>query len=178
MYFFVGMPLAGKTTLAKRLSADLRVEYMSTGDYARSLGMELEPSIKMLDLSMRYNTAINLAVEALCKRKKQMGTSGIVDGFPRSIEQARWIEEERSRFGFVAGYKVIFVKANPLTIYDRIAVRRRSEGRPEDEASIVAGRINRSLALLEELRDIIGERLVEFDSERGFECLKRKLCID
>ena len=134
-YFFTGMPLSGKSTIACRLAAEENLVYFSTGEFARSLGMGLEPSIRTRDLSEEHDNEIIKEVMTRCSAGGQ-----VIDGFPRSVEQ---FEILRSAFRREL-YKLYFVVANPLVVYDRMATRRAREGRPEDAYEIVADRVKRS----------------------------------
>jgi len=134
IYFFTGMPLSGKSTIARRLAAEEDLRYLSTGEYARSLGMGMEDSIRTRDLSDRFDAQIIERVIKECS-----SDNVIIDGFPRSIEQINVIMENIS-----LDYVIYFVTANPLVIFDRMESRSTIEGRPEDNYDIVASRIERS----------------------------------
>lgn len=134
IYFFTGMPLSGKSTIARRLAAEEDLRYLSTGEYARSLGMGMEDSIRTRDLSDRFDGQI---IERVIKECSSGNV--VIDGFPRYIEQVNVIMENIS-----LDYNIYFVTANPLVIFDRIESRSVVEGRPEDNYDVVASRIDRS----------------------------------
>ena len=80
--FIVGYPLSGKSTIGKEIAKRLNCEYLSTGAYARSLGMTLEASIKEKDFSEEFNDAIEAKVWEILQNK-----DCVIDGYPRSVEQ-------------------------------------------------------------------------------------------
>jgi len=133
VYFFIGMPLSGKSTLARKAAKQTGYRYLSTGDLARSLGMGMEDSVRTHDLSVSLNDRIQEEVLRSIKEE-----SVIVDGFPRSIEQLHLIAD------LIPDLNVVFVTENPLIIYDRLQHRVRMEGRPEDTTEVVSGRLRRS----------------------------------
>lgn len=163
-YCFIGFPLSGKSTLARKLAEKLGVECVSTGDIARNLGMGLEDSIKSKDLSVKFDGEITKrALDAIVAGK-------VLDGFPRSIEQIEKLKE------LGVEYKIIFVTENPLVIYDRTNERARESGRPEDIPEIVSGRLRASLSFLKKIISTVDNVLV-FPSRCGFEELEKELNI-
>lgn len=147
------MPLSGKSTAARKLAKDLNIPYFSTGTYARHMGMGLEDSIGQLDLSLKFDEQIVQAVDAWCTVKDV-----VIDGYPRSMIQLR-------RCLSLDSFKIIFVTANPLLIYDRISLRAKTEGRLEDTPEVVAGRLKRSLEWLKELEVECPEYLIKVNLE-------------
>ena len=165
-YCFIGFPLSGKSTLAKKLAEDLGIERVSTGDIARSLGMGLEDSIKTNDLS-------NVHDEEITRQALEAASVGkILDGFPRSLSQVEKLQ------GLNIEYKIIFVTENPMIIFDRINERAKLVGRPEDKPDVVSGRLKASLKFLREIMYDIrsnNKPLLIFPSRLGYIELKRML---
>jgi adenylate kinase family enzyme len=168
IFCFCGTPLSGKTTISRRLAQDLGLPYFSTGDLARSLGMGNEPSIKERDLSEKLDTRITAEALGRCG-----GGFTVIDGFPRSEGQFALLDEFRQ----VArvDYRVVFVMANPVVVFDRLVAREREQHRPEDVAEVVLGRLKRSAAWLSELQVLAGSRLVVYPSDGGYEGLRALL---
>lgn len=155
-YFFSGMPLSGKSTIARRLAAEEGLAYFSTGEFARSLGMGMESSIRTRDLSEQYDNKIIEEVVTRCSAGGQ-----VIDGFPRSIEQ---FEILRSAFRRDQ-YRLYFVVANPLIIFDRMAKRRAHEDRPEDTHEVVADRVKRSCEWRRELQALEPDLVIIHEEE-------------
>lgn len=137
--FIVGYPLSGKSTIGKEIAKRLKCEYLSTGAYARSLGMTLEASIKEKDFSEEFNDAIEAKVWEVLQNR-----DCVIDGYPRSVEQITKILSIQDK-------RVIYCYANPVVIADRLKQRALVDGRVEDTDEIVAGRIRASIALKKEL---------------------------
>lgn len=92
---FLGPPGAGKGTIASRLVAITGLEHLSTGDMLReemksgtALGKEAKSFVEAGEL-VPDSLIINMVKERLAKAK-----DGIMfDGFPRTVEQARALDE-------------------------------------------------------------------------------------
>lgn len=169
IYCLVGMPLAGKSTWARRLQQELQVDMLSTGDYARSLGMGNEGSIRTSDMSERFDAQITEAALQFFSRG-----SGVIDGFPRSKAQFELMD--RVRLLEHVDYRIVFVSANPVVIYERLAKRKLVEGRPEDVDEVVVGRVKRSVEWRAALKELAGGRFFELDESEGYEALKGLIC--
>ena len=147
--FIIGYPLSGKSTIGKEIAKCLKCEYLSTGAYARSLGMTLEASIKEKDFSEEFNDAIEAKVWEILQNR-----DCVIDGYPRSAEQIAKILPIQDK-------RVIYCYANPVVIADRLKQRALVDGRAEDTDEIVAGRIRASIALKKELGQYISLETVD-----------------
>lgn len=166
IYCFTGMPLAGKTTWSKRFAEQAGLPRLSTGDYARSLGMGNEASIRTLDQSLIYDDAIRRRVSSFLE---ESGSGCVLDGYPRSREQYAFLEARHCPF------KVVFMTANPVVIFDRLESRAKAGGRPEDERETVLGRVRRSVEWRLELKALAGDSFMDTPEEEGYEGLLRRL---
>jgi adenylate kinase len=135
----IGSPGSGKGTQGKKLAAYFDIPHISTGDILRD--------------QVQRNTVVGFCVkETLGKgllvpdelmtdlvtgRLKQAdcGNGYILDGFPRTIQQAQW---------FYAHYEqpaVFLLDVPEAEVLRRIAAR--NEGRPDDKSmDIVLGRLH------------------------------------
>lgn len=125
IFAFIGYPLSGKTTLAREVCEKFSLPYLSTGDFARSLGMKNEKSIKERDLSIDYDEAIIDEVVRFIKTHENC----VVDGFPRSGLQL----DISVSFNF----EIFFVIADLVNIYSRMSKRERDDS---DTHDVVVGR--------------------------------------
>ena len=99
----LGPPGAGKGTQAQRLVEDFRLPYVATGEMLRTavrdeteLGKEAKKYMNNGDL-VPDDVIIGLAVERL--QEPDTADGFILDGFPRTVEQAKALDEELSRVG-------------------------------------------------------------------------------
>jgi adenylate kinase len=99
----LGPPGAGKGTQAQRLVEDFRLPYVATGEMLRAavreetaLGREAKKYMNNCDL-VPDDVIIGVAVERLQRADCQDGF--ILDGFPRTIDQAKALDAELERVG-------------------------------------------------------------------------------
>lgn len=129
---FTGQPLSGKTSVARRVADDYGWKLFSAGEYARQLGMDkYEPSIKEKGISLEMNDAINARVKELASEEENL----VLDGYPRSVEQALLLQSLSHEL------VVFFFFVNPILFERRLKER----GREGDGLSAR----DRSLAALE-----------------------------
>jgi adenylate kinase len=93
---FLGPPGVGKGTQAKRLSADRRLAHVSTGDMLREairqgtpVGLRAKAAMDRGEL-VPDTVVIDLIKERLRAADAQRGV--VLDGFPRTVEQARALD--------------------------------------------------------------------------------------
>jgi adenylate kinase len=98
-----GPPGAGKGTQAERLRGDFPLAYIATGDMLRAnvkektaLGVKAKQYMDNGDL-VPDDLIVAMAAERLREDDAQDGF--ILDGFPRTLDQAHALEEELSRVG-------------------------------------------------------------------------------
>jgi adenylate kinase len=123
---FLGPPGAGKGTQAKRISRELKLPHLSTGDMLRDavargteLGLLAKPIMERGDL-VPDEIVLGMVEERL---KRPDCTSGFIfDGFPRTIPQAEKLDEILHRRGFGKPLVIEFM-VNPETLLKRVAGR-------------------------------------------------------
>jgi adenylate kinase len=98
-----GPPGAGKGTQADRLQADFQLPYIATGDMLRGnvqeqteLGQQAKEYMDRGDL-VPDDLIVAMAAERLQEEDAQDGF--ILDGFPRTIEQAKALEKQLTDLG-------------------------------------------------------------------------------
>ena len=99
----LGPPGAGKGTQAQRLVDDFRLPYVATGEMLRTavrdntpLGQEASKYMNNGDL-VPDDVIIGVAVERL--QQGDTADGFILDGFPRTVEQAKALDAELERVG-------------------------------------------------------------------------------
>lgn len=120
---FLGAPGAGKGTLAARISAALAIPAISTGDIIREaiktgsdLGLEFK---RYTDQGMLVPDQLVVALLEERLAQPDCADGFILDGFPRTIEQAEYLD--RSSFGID---RVINIEVDDQLVINRLSGRR------------------------------------------------------
>jgi adenylate kinase len=123
---FLGPPGAGKGTQAKRISSELSLPHLSTGDMLRDavtrgteLGLLAKPIMARGDL-VPDEIVLGMVEERL--KRPDCASGFIFDGFPRTIPQAEKLDEILKRRGFDAPLVIEFM-VSPETLLKRVAGR-------------------------------------------------------
>jgi len=91
---FLGAPGAGKGSYAKRLKGKYNAEHISTGDLLRkAVTNETELGIQAREFMNQGQLIPNEIIINLLKEKLQQNNWIFLDGFPRTIEQAKALSE-------------------------------------------------------------------------------------
>ncbi len=97
MYIVIlGAPGAGKGTQSKLISEEYKIPAISTGDLLRSASANQNDAVKIVDIISKGMLVSNeLMIKVLQNRlnKKDCNGGFILDGFPRSLEQAKLMDE-------------------------------------------------------------------------------------
>lgn len=124
---FLGPPGAGKGTYAKELVKILNIPHISTGDMFREavtsgseLGKKVEEILKRGDL-VPDDLTISIVKERLSKEDCKNGF--ILDGFPRTVDQAKALDEILRSLGKELRYAFYFEVSEDLVV-QRITNRR------------------------------------------------------
>ncbi len=123
----LGPPGAGKGTLAKDLCKELKVPHISTGDLFReavAAGTELGKVVQNILASGKLvpDEIVNQVVEE--RLKKEDSLSGfILDGYPRTIAQAQFLEKSLGSMGKAID-AVIYLEISEEAVVKRLTNRR------------------------------------------------------
>ncbi|MBK5290239.1 MAG: nucleoside monophosphate kinase [Acidobacteriia bacterium] len=121
-----GPPGSGKGTQARRLSQWLGVSTIATGDLLRAeaaAGTELGRELALLLASGQFasDEHVNRIVQARMARIS--GDGVILDGYPRTVNQARFLEQLLSERGLGTPY-ILHLDVPAEVIVERLSTRR------------------------------------------------------
>jgi adenylate kinase len=141
---FLGPPGAGKGTQAKLLSKTYNIPHISTGDILReakanktSLGQKAQ---KYLDegLLVPDELILDLIRERLSEPDTQKGW--ILDGFPRNVEQASFLDELLHQLNLAPDY-ALYLEVPESVLFPRLLERAITEGRIDDNEETIRRRL-------------------------------------
>jgi adenylate kinase len=182
-----GPPGSGKGTQASRIEADSHLKHLSTGDILRSevargteTGKEVARIMAAGDLVP--DDVIIRIVQGIV-RDPDVSSDVLLDGFPRTLEQARALDSMLAQ----EGHRVDFVVALDVpenVLVDRILHRAQVEGRADDTRKAIAERMHEYHKLTEAVLDHYrqgGVRVVAVDGtgdvDDVFERIRRAIGI-
>jgi adenylate kinase len=139
-----GPPGSGKGTQAMRLENDLHLNHLSTGDILRSEVAKGTPLGKEVERIMAAGDLVpdRLIVDTVRQRlpEAEAGRGALLDGFPRTVAQARALDSMLAG----EGHKVDFVVALTVpegVLVGRLLLRAQVEGRTDDNRESIEERM-------------------------------------
>ncbi len=169
----LGPPGAGKGTQAERLREDFRLPFISTGEELRAnvrAGTELGSQAKRyMDAGELVPDELILAMAAERLDQEDARDGFILDGFPRTLEQARALDQQLAR----AGRRI--TAALLVDVPDAEVVRRLSGRR----VCVKAGHnyhVENDPPKREGICDQDGSRLIQRDDDKP-EVVRRRLAV-
>lgn len=166
----LGPPGAGKGTLAGVLSQKYGLKHISTGDMLReavaggsAVGLKAKPYMTKGAL-----VPDSIIIEVMLERLKQNDVSGgfILDGFPRTIAQAKSLSEAFEGSGLSIDM-VLYFRTSQKTILQRLT------GRRVCSACGANFHVKNIPPKKEGICDRCGERLIQRDDDKEETILKR-----
>ena len=148
---------SGKGTQAARLSADHGIPHVATGDMFRAaiaagteLGRRVGPILAAGEL-----VPDELTVALIRERLSQPDARGgfVLDGFPRTLEQAEELDAMLAEIGRSLDAVLFFDIPDEVAV-ERLVIRAEQEGREDDQPDVIA----RRLAIYHELTEPVVER--------------------
>lgn len=135
---------AGKGTQSKLVSQHYGIIRISTGDIIREnmknntpLGNKVK---KYMDANVYVpDKLVNVVVGVRLKHNKLHGF--ILDGYPRTLEQAKFLDKLLAELG-IGLDAVIHLEVNEKELIKRMIKRGKEEGRPEDTEEGIKSRMN------------------------------------
>jgi adenylate kinase len=140
-----GPPGVGKGTQAERIRDSYSLHHISTGDILRAavkagsqLGIEAKKYMDSGGL-VPDEVIIGLVREVLIKDKAE-GKGFLLDGFPRTKEQANALEKIFTELG-IEDVRIIFLDAPEEELIERLIKRGKESGRSDDTEETIRKRL-------------------------------------
>jgi adenylate kinase len=136
---------SGKGTQAKRVSAELAIPHVSTGDMLRAaiaeesdLGLQVKAVLHSGKLVSDELTN-DLVEERLAR--PDVGSGFVLDGYPRNPAQGEALDAMLERLGRGAVDLVLFFDLSDEIATARMLARAKAEGRADDTPEVIARRL-------------------------------------
>ena len=140
----IGPPGSGKGTQGERLAKRLGLEHIAAGDLLRA---EVEAGTPLAEKVRAYIdrgelVPDELVIDLLMPRVLRAGRNGgyLLDGFPRSVGQAKEARRLADEEGVSAG-AAIYLDAPREELVSRILARAEVEGRSDDTPEVIRNRL-------------------------------------
>ncbi len=130
----LGPPGAGKGTQAATLVRDRGFIHLSTGDMIRD---EMRLGTELGSFAKQYYDRGDLVpddviISMIKSRLKESEEDVLLDGFPRTVKQARALDEQLALVGLPLD-RVVYFQVDVERAVERLDKRREIEGRVDDE---------------------------------------------
>jgi adenylate kinase len=140
---FIGPPGAGKGTQAKRLLDYLGISHLSTGELlreAKATGSELgKLAAQYMDQGRLVPDSLVVEMVDEKLREPQYAKGCLFDGFPRTLAQARALDQTLEKRGTPLTL-VLELRADQDELVNRMLKRAAQEGRADDNPQTIAHR--------------------------------------
>ncbi len=151
-----GPPGSGKGTQAARLEQELHLHHLSTGDILRSEVARATPMGKEVERIMAAGDLVpdQLIVDIVRERlpEAEEGRGALLDGFPRTVTQARALDAMLSEEGHTVDFIVALAVPERILV-DRLLHRAQLEGRTDDNRETIEERMREYHKLTEAVLD-------------------------
>lgn len=177
IYIFLGPPASGKGTQAQKLAKKLNIAHISTGDLLREevknetkLGLEAR---EYMNNGKLVPTELfgRILVDRISQEDCQNGY--ILDGFPRTEEQAQMIDELNSKEN--AKIKVIQLVVDEDKLIERMTSRAKHQSREDDTVDKLKTRIDVYNGVKDTLVNYYGEKVVTIDANADIKAVQMQI---
>ncbi len=135
---FIGPPGAGKGTQAARFARSLGVPHIASGDLLRAASAQNTPLGREAQTYMEAGHLVpdELTLTIVEQRLAQpdAAISAVLDGFPRTLQQARRLDEVLARDGWGQVDAAVYIEAPRTVVLERMNARRRADETAEVQA--------------------------------------------
>lgn len=141
---FLGPPGAGKGTQAKYLAHSWQIPHISTGDILRQAMRDRTPlGIKAQSYADRGELVPDQLVNDLVAERLQQSdaqSGWILDGFPRKLSQAIFLDELLQKL-HQNSTRVVNLEVPEAIVVERLLKRAEKEGRADDTEEVIRRRL-------------------------------------
>ncbi len=140
---FIGPPGAGKGTQSRRLLDYLQIPHLSTGELLRAAKLNSplgRLAAQYMDRGQLVPDPIVLSMVGEELDKPAFARGCMFDGFPRTIQQAKSLDESLRQRGTPLSI-VIELKADEAELVSRMLRRAAAEKRPDDTPETIGRRM-------------------------------------
>lgn len=177
IYIFLGPPASGKGTQAKKLASKLNIAHISTGDLLRE---EVKNETKLGLEAREYMNNGKLVPTELFERilvdrisQDDCQNGYILDGFPRTEEQAQMIDALNAKEG--AKIKVIQLVVDEDKLIDRMTARAQHQSREDDTVDKLKTRIAVYNGVKDTLVNYYGNKVVPINANVNIEGVEAQI---
>lgn len=135
MIIFVGVSGAGKGTQSELLARKVGYAYLATGDMLRKYATPAQKA-RMLSGELLSDDEIIVLIDEALQRQPNPNQV-ILDGFPRTVVQTRWLLAKVSSAHY-AIEAVVHLEVTPKIVLARLQAR----GREDDTKEAIASRLS------------------------------------
>lgn len=177
IYIFLGPPASGKGTQAEKLAKKLNIAHISTGDLLREevknetkLGLEAREymnSGKLVPTELFGRILVDRISQPDCQK------GYILDGFPRTEEQAQMIDELNSKEN--AKIKVLQLVVDEDKLIERMTSRAKHQSREDDTVDKLKTRIDVYNGVKDTLVNYYGEKVVTIDANADIKAVQMQI---
>ena len=140
----IGPPGSGKGTQGQRLAEELGLEHIAAGDLLRKEVSDKSPIGRRVSGYLERGELVpdEVIIDLVMPRVRQAvaSTGYLLDGFPRSVEQADQVRAIVDAQGAAAD-AAIYLDAPRDALVERILARAAVEGRSDDTAEVISNRL-------------------------------------
>jgi adenylate kinase len=142
---FIGPPGAGKGTQSKRLLSYLQIPHLSTGDLLREAKSQDTPlgrlAAQYMDHGRLVPDPLVLDMVGECLSRPQYANGCMFDGFPRTIQQAKSLDESLAQRGTPLSL-ALELRGDENELIARMIKRAAAEKRVDDNPETIAQRMD------------------------------------
>ena len=158
----LGGPGSGKSTYSKFLTKEFMIPHVYTGDMMRNLANMDTPTGRKVRSALDKGDYVDtkIVLDTLQKRLQRKDTERgyVLDGFPRSMEQVKEMEDRN------IGYDHVVY----LDVAEKEVIRRlMSRGRADDKPEIIKNRIAVYKKQTQPVVDYYKDKLIRIKAEGG-----------